>query len=40
LFYRARHIGGARLERHRLGDFKDIPRTYNDMRDVLTRLTA
>lgn len=40
LFYRARHIGGARLERHRLGHSKDLPRTYHDMRDVLTRLTA
>jgi aminoglycoside phosphotransferase (APT) family kinase protein len=40
LFYRARHIGGARLERHRLGHSKDLLGTYDDMRDVLAHLTA
>jgi aminoglycoside phosphotransferase (APT) family kinase protein len=40
LFYRARHLAGARLERHRLGHSTDIPATYDDMRHVLTALTT
>jgi aminoglycoside phosphotransferase (APT) family kinase protein len=38
LFYRARHIGGARLESHRLG--QPMERTYHEMRDVIARLSA
>jgi aminoglycoside phosphotransferase (APT) family kinase protein len=40
LFYRARYIAGARLERHRLGQSKDVPGTYPEMRDIVARLTA
>lgn len=40
LFYRARHIGAVRLERHRLGRSNDVPGTDEEMRDVLARLTA
>ncbi|WP_406315792.1 hypothetical protein OHA77_02320 [Streptosporangium sp. NBC_01639] len=38
LFYRARHVGAVRLESHRLGKSTDVPGTYDDMREVLTRL--
>jgi aminoglycoside phosphotransferase (APT) family kinase protein len=40
LFYRARHIAAVRLERHRLGNSEAVPDTYDDMREMLTRLTA
>jgi hypothetical protein len=40
LFYRARHVAAVRLERHRLGNSEAVPGTYDEMRDVLTRLTA
>lgn len=40
LYYRARHLAGARLEMHRLGNATDLPATYHDMRDVLAALTA
>jgi aminoglycoside phosphotransferase (APT) family kinase protein len=40
LFYRARHIGANRLERHRLGKLDDVPGTYDDMRPVLDGLRA
>ncbi|MEQ4206631.1 aminoglycoside phosphotransferase family protein [Actinopolymorpha sp. B9G3] len=39
LFYRARHIGASRLERHRLENRRDLPETYDDLREVLTHLT-
>jgi aminoglycoside phosphotransferase (APT) family kinase protein len=35
LFYRARHIGAGRLERHRLGHSENVPVTYDEMREVL-----
>jgi aminoglycoside phosphotransferase (APT) family kinase protein len=35
LFYRARHIGAARLERHRLGHAGDVPDTYRELREVV-----
>jgi aminoglycoside phosphotransferase (APT) family kinase protein len=35
LFYRARHIGAARLERHRPGHAGDVPDTYRELREVL-----
>lgn len=38
LFYRARHIGATRLERHRLGKAEKIPATHEDMRQVLVSL--
>lgn len=40
LYYRARHLAGARLEMHRLGHTTDLPATYHDMRDVLAALTS
>jgi hypothetical protein len=40
LFYRARHIGAARLERHRLGHAGDVPDTYRELREILAQLTA
>jgi aminoglycoside phosphotransferase (APT) family kinase protein len=39
LFYRARHVAASRLEQQRLGKLEDLPGTYDEMRDVLTRLT-
>lgn len=38
LFYRAKHIGAIRLERHRLGNADSVPETYGQMRDVLEEL--
>lgn len=40
LFYRAKHIGAIRLERHRLGNNDAVPETYEQMRDVLDELRA
>ncbi|BCB74520.1 hypothetical protein GCM10022251_74410 [Phytohabitans flavus] len=37
--YEARHIGGIRLERHRLGNVDGVRGTYDDMATVLTALT-
>ncbi|MYW02784.1 aminoglycoside phosphotransferase family protein [Streptomyces sp. SID3343] len=38
LYYRARHIGAIRWERHRLGRPDDAPNTHDDIREILTRL--
>jgi aminoglycoside phosphotransferase (APT) family kinase protein len=38
LFYRAKHIGAIRLERHRLGNTAAVPETYDQMRAVLDQL--
>ncbi|MDI5962200.1 aminoglycoside phosphotransferase family protein [Streptomyces sp. SL13] len=38
LFYQAQHLGAVRLERHRLGRTDDIPASYDEMRDVISRL--
>ncbi|ONI92789.1 aminoglycoside phosphotransferase [Saccharothrix sp. ALI-22-I] len=38
LFYRAKHIGAIRLERHRLGNADAVPETYEQMRNVLDQL--
>ena len=40
LYYRARHLAGARLEMHRLGNPTDLPATYHDMRDILVALAS
>ncbi len=40
LYYRARHIAAIRLEYHRTGHPAALPRTYDDLRDVLTGLGA
>ncbi len=40
LYYQARHICGARLEMHRLGDIHQIPGTYDGIRTVLAGLGA
>jgi aminoglycoside phosphotransferase (APT) family kinase protein len=40
LFYLAKHIGAIRLERHRLGNADAVPKTYEQMRDVLNQLQA
>ncbi|HEY0804522.1 MAG TPA: aminoglycoside phosphotransferase family protein [Pseudonocardiaceae bacterium] len=38
LVYRAMHLGAARLERHRLGEYDKLAENYDQLRDVLTRL--
>jgi aminoglycoside phosphotransferase (APT) family kinase protein len=40
LFYHALNFVGARLERHRLGQAEKVPATYEEMREVIARLTA
>lgn len=40
LFYRARHIGAIRLERHRLGNLDAVTETYEQMESVLDELQA
>lgn len=39
-FYRARHIGAIRLERHRLGNWSELPSTYEEMSGVLSALNV
>lgn len=40
LYYLARHIGAIRLERHRLGQARQVPQTYEQMHSLLVQLTA
>jgi len=38
MVYRALHLGAVRLERHRMAQHDSIADSYDQMRDVLTRL--